>query len=107
MRVLSMLAHITLVMPAALAFAAARPGNLNERDVVILIGEQFSPGLTADLQLGHQQPIAESIHLGMAMVAEPLQGRLQAWTMGLKANRCLQRCAKFLTAAAVLQHFVH
>ena len=71
-----------------------------------MVGEQFRPGLTANLQLGHQQPVTQPIHLGLPVLVEPLQSRMQAWTVGLKANRCLQRCAQLPTAAAVFQHFV-
>ena len=83
---LGMLPHITLVVPAALAFAAASPGDFDQCDFVILIGEQFSPRLTADLQLGHQQPIAESIHFGMTVFIEPAQSGLKVRTVGLKTH---------------------
>ena len=49
MEVVWMLAHVSLVMPAALAFGSPRSAHLDQRELVLMAGEHFSPGLSPQL----------------------------------------------------------
>tara|TARA_A200000113_G_scaffold158226_1_gene142895 strand:- start:11 stop:202 length:192 start_codon:yes stop_codon:yes gene_type:complete len=44
-----MLAHVSLVVPAALAFGSPRSAHVDQREVVLVAGEHFSPGLSTQL----------------------------------------------------------
>ena len=68
----TVLTNIGFVMPAALAFLAAGSGYLDDRQWAVLAGQHFGPGFAAQLQLRHQQPVMQSIHLGMAVLLQPV-----------------------------------
>ena len=69
-----MLTNIPFVVPAAIAFDAACPAHLDHRIGVVLAGQQFRPGFTTELELGHEKPVAEAIHFHISVVAEPIKG---------------------------------
>lgn len=72
--VFGMVTYVAFVVPAAVALGPAGAGYLDHRGGVVLAGQQFGPGLPTQLQLGHQQPVAQAIHLGMSIGVEPLEG---------------------------------
>ena len=69
-----MLTNIPFVVPAAIAFDAAGPAHLDHRNGIVLAGEQFRPGFTTELELGHEKPVVEAIHFHISVVAEPIKG---------------------------------
>ena len=45
------LTHISLVVPAALTFGSPCSAHLDQREFIVLAGQQFCPGLATNLQL--------------------------------------------------------
>ena len=80
---LRVLTHIPLVVPAALAFGPPRSAHLDRCELVVVTGEHFRPGFTAQLQLGGE-PWAEVL----ASHDDELASIEVSRARGTKCERC-------------------